>query len=124
MVWTLLSLQISVTNDLTWVLKYPIDFLLLVMIYPILEEIIFRGLIQDSLNTRFNSQKIGVLSYANGITSLLFVSLHLIYHPLLWAVLIIFPSLLFGYVKERYQTLLAPILLHVFYNMGYYLLYS
>ena len=30
------------------------------------------------------------------------------------------PSLLFGYFKDRYRSLTIPIILHVFYNAGYF----
>jgi membrane protease YdiL (CAAX protease family) len=37
---------------------------------------------------------------------------------------VFFPSLVFGLFKDRTQRLLAPILLHVFYNAGYFWLFA
>ncbi|MFT7223395.1 MAG: membrane protease YdiL (CAAX protease family) [Cellvibrionaceae bacterium] len=101
----------------------PAHFLWLVLIYPVLEEIVFRGLIQDYCNRKFKGSRCGVISYANFSTSIVFASAHLFHHSLLWSILAFFPSLLFGFARERYNNLTAPIVLHVFYNLGYYSLY-
>ncbi|MDG1783128.1 MAG: CPBP family glutamic-type intramembrane protease, partial [Porticoccaceae bacterium] len=63
-----------------------------------------------------------VFSLANVLTSLLFVAVHLINHPPLWALAVFGPSLVFGYSQERYNHLVAPIILHCSYNAGYFLL--
>lgn len=89
--------------------------------FPLLEEIVFRGLIQGALLRRLRS-RIGPFSLANIATSLLFVAAHLLYHTPLWAVAVFIPSLLFGYFYDRYQHLLPPILLHVLYNSVFLLL--
>ncbi len=36
----------------------------------------------------------------------------------------ILPSLVFGYFKDKYHSLTAPILLHVFYNAGFFWLFA
>ena len=68
--------------------------------------------------------RLGVLSVANIVTSLLFTALHFIDHPPLWALLVLFPSLVFGYSKDRYVSLGAPVLLHVVYNSAYYMTFG
>lgn len=93
----------------------------LVVLYPIIEEIIFRGLIQPFMAKRFN-QSWSIFSLANVLTSLLFVAVHLINHPPLWALAVFVPSLVFGYSQERYNHLAAPVILHCSYNAGYFLL--
>ena len=93
----------------------------LVVLYPIVEEIVFRGFIQPFLAKRL-SQRWSVFSLANVLTSLLFVAVHLINHPPLWALAVFGPSLVFGYSQERYNHLVAPIILHCSYNAGYFLL--
>ena len=93
----------------------------LVVLYPIVEEIVFRGFIQPFLAKRL-SQRWSVFSVANVLTSLLFVAVHLINHPPLWALAVFGPSLVFGYSQERYNHLVAPIILHCSYNAGYFLL--
>ena len=65
-----------------------------------------------------------MVTHANLITSLVFTGLHFIYHPPLWAASVLLPSLVFGYFKDRYRTLTTPIILHVFYNAGYFWLFA
>lgn len=96
---------------------------LIALVYPVLEEIVFRGAIQEWLNSRLpDVSRLGI-SLPNLVTSLLFTALHFIHQAPLWAASVFLPSLVFGFFKERYQSLLPPILLHVFYNTGYALLF-
>lgn len=92
-------------------------FLLTVLLYPILEEIVFRGFIQGTLiKWQVFNAKFLRISLANIITSSLFSLLHLINQEPIWALLVFFPSLVFGYCWDRYQAVLPCILLHQFYN--------
>ncbi len=92
---------------------------LLLIFYPIVEELIFRGMIQEyiALKTKERSLYFHSISLANILTSLLFVALHFIYHAPLWALLVFIPSLLFGYFKEQYKNIVPSIFLHMFYNL-------
>ena len=107
-----------------WPLVRPWPFLSLVLLYPIVEEIVFRGLLQELLRDYVSRRSLGPLTIANLLTSVLFAGLHFIYHAPLWAALVFFPSLVFGFFKDRTNHLLAPIILHVFYNAGYFWLFS
>jgi membrane protease YdiL (CAAX protease family) len=107
-----------------WPLAAPVMFLLPVLVYPILEEIVFRGLIQELVHDYLSKSSLGPVSVANLLTSLLFAGLHFVYHPPLWAALVFFPSLVFGFFKDRTGSLTAPILLHVFYNAGFLWMFS
>ncbi len=93
----------------------------LVLLYPIIEEIIFRGFIQPFLAQHLQ-QRWSIFSLANVLTSLLFVLAHFINHPPVWAVAVLIPSLVFGYIQERTNNLAAPIALHCTYNAGFFLL--
>ena len=107
-----------------WPLTRPWQFLLPVLLYPVVEEIVFRGLIQELVRDHISRRSLGPVTIANLLTSLLFTGLHFIYHAPLWAALVFFPSLVFGFFKDRTGGLLAPIFLHVFYNAGYFWLFS
>lgn len=98
------------------------DLLWLGLLLPALEELAFRGGIQDFLGRR-TSRRWGPLSAANLGTSALFAALHGWSHPPLWAAAVVPPSLVFGYFRERCACLRAPIALHAFYNSGYFLLF-
>jgi membrane protease YdiL (CAAX protease family) len=58
----------------------------------------------------------------NLITSLLFVLGHLWQHPAAWAVAIAVPSLVFGWFRDRHDSVYPCIALHMFYNTGYFAL--
>ncbi len=107
-----------------WPLRQPMLFLWPALLYPVMEEIIFRGLLQDLAHQYLRPWRLGPLSHANVLTSLLFTGLHFLYHPPAWAAAVLLPSLIFGFFKDRYRGLAAPILLHVFYNAGYFWLFA
>ena len=94
-------------------------------IYPVLEEFIFRGTLQPKLKQYAAMQHalIGITA-ANMITSVLFAALHLLSQPLIWAVLVFFPSLVFGWMRDYYGKLHASIALHIFYNVGFVWLFT
>ena len=93
-----------------------------VLIYPVLEERVFRGAVQSSL-LRFSiaKERAAGVTGANLVTSALFSVLHLLTHTPLWAMLVFVPSLIFGELRDRYQSTLPSILLHSFYNLCFYL---
>jgi len=83
------------------------------------EEIVFRGIILDFLKEK-TTASFGRISLANIITAFLFALAHLFYHPLFWALATFFPGLVFGYFKERTNSLIPPIILHFFYNFSFF----
>ena len=102
-----------------------LPFLSLIFLYPILEEVVFRGFLQgEFLAKDWFRKRILFLSYANLITSVLFVLFHLINYAPVWAIMVFFPSLIFGYFRERYHSIAPSILLHVYYNAGFALLFN
>jgi len=105
-----------------WPQQAPLAFLLVVIAYPVLEEIVFRGWLQESLRRHIPWQVPGPVSSANLFTSIVFAALHVIINSNPVSAWVFFPSLVFGYCKDRYRTLTAPIILHIFYNAGYFLL--
>ncbi|MAA75097.1 MAG: CPBP family intramembrane metalloprotease [Salinisphaeraceae bacterium] len=96
--------------------------LLIVLVYPLLEELVFRGQLQPWLRGRLGVALPGPLSAANLLTGALFTALHFLFHPPLWALGVFIPSLVFGYFRERHDSLVAPIILHVAYNAAYCLI--
>jgi len=122
--WLVLCFILQPAVQWGWPVTLPLQFLLPVLIYPVAEEIVFRGLIQELLHEYLGAGWLGPLSVANLLTSCLFTGLHFLYHPPLWAALVFFPSLVFGFFKERTAALIAPIILHVFYNAGFIWLFA
>jgi membrane protease YdiL (CAAX protease family) len=112
--------------QLNWPASRPWLFLMLTTAYPILEELVFRGLIQGWLFRKTSGKPLwACISQANVLTGIVFTLLHIIAHSPLMAALIMIPSLVFGYFRDRYDGWLVPsILLHCFYNAGYFLIFK
>lgn len=119
-VWAALCLGLRPAFDFAWPARAPWLFVQLALLYPVLEEIVFRGFVQGVAQRRLRNIFRGPISLANVVTSVLFTALHFLYHPPLWAIAVFIPSLVFGYFKDRYGSLLPPMVLHVYYNTGYY----
>lgn len=122
--WLILYLATGQQPDFSWPLQSPARFLYPALLYPVVEELVFRGLVQELIHRYLKAWTLGPLTHANIFTSLLFTALHFFSHPPLWAAAVLAPSLLFGFFKDRSGGLSAPILLHVFYNSGYFWLFG
>jgi len=89
----------------------------LIIFYPVIEEFAFRGVIQEFIASKAKQfRPFFYVTIANIVTSLLFVAMHFVHHPPLWAILVFVPSLIFGYFKEQYGHIGVSIFLHMFYN--------
>ena len=88
-----------------------------------LEEIVFRGLIQNYLSNKTKGWDsfLGI-TWANWLTTLLFCVTHLVTRSLLVASLVIVPSLLLGALRDRGFSIKALAAIHVYWNGGVYLL--
>lgn len=95
----------------------------LILWQPLLEELLFRGVLQGQLGLRswWREKHFGI-SRANLATSFLFVLGHLFYHAPFWALAVFVPSLLFGHFRERHASVYPALALHVYYNAGYFLI--
>ncbi|HJV75992.1 MAG TPA: JDVT-CTERM system glutamic-type intramembrane protease [Noviherbaspirillum sp.] len=102
-------------------LSIPI-LLSMVLLQPLVEELLFRGVIQGQLEkASWARHRLAGLSVANFFTTLLFALAHLVHHAPLWAAGVIIPSLVFGHFRDRHRQVFPAFLLHAFYN-GCYLL--
>ena len=95
--------------------------ILVIVVLPVIEEVIFRGILQPWLAIKY-SQKIMNITQANLITSCIFALLHLFEHKLTMALGTFLPSLVFGYARDRYKGIVPSIILHSSYNGGYFLI--
>jgi membrane protease YdiL (CAAX protease family) len=98
-------------------------WLSLVLIQPLLEEAVFRGLLQGELLQRCRRHgrplRLGPLTLANTLVTLLFVALHLRVQPLFWALAVAGPSLLLGHLRERLGSVWPGVLAHGWFNLGF-----
>ena len=89
------------------------------------EEVFYRGYFQSRLGEVLPSRFrfLGVpFGWALPIASLIFVAGHLAVRPAAWQLGIFFPGLLFGWMRLRSGSLLAPVLYHALCNLGMYVL--
>ena len=92
-------------------------WLALVIWQPIIEELLFRGILQGQLvRTSWGKRSWLHISAANLVASVLFVGLHMIKNPPLFAAAVFVPSLLFGYFRDRCNSVYPSILLHAAFN--------
>ncbi len=118
--WCLLALSVplrpvSIPQLLTW------TFLSLALWQPLAEELIFRGFLQGQLlDCTWGRRSVAGLTAANGLTTAIFVLGHFWQHSPVWALAVTAPSLVFGYVRDRYGSVYPAIILHMVYNAGYF----
>jgi len=118
--WLIWFLYQNIPLNLGWPRDALLTFLLLSVIYPVLEEIVFRGALQGWLRGwREMANSWRGLTFANGLTSLVFSTLHMFQNSLSVSILVFIPSLIFGFFRDRYDRVLPSIFLHVFYNFGF-----
>jgi membrane protease YdiL (CAAX protease family) len=99
-----------------WGVRFEPALIWPVVVYPLLEEFVFRGLVQPELAQRW-PRRYGPLSVANLVTSLTFALAHLVTRGPVTAALVFLPSLGLGWVRERSGGLLWPVALHALGNL-------
>ncbi len=110
---------------LSWPLHAPGRFLLAALVYPVLEEMVFRGGVQGALlGWPWGRRSCVGITGANLATTLSFALFHLFAHTPGWALAVILPSLVFGYFRDRTGRLGTSIGLHIWYNAGYFWLFG
>lgn len=127
--WGLVSAALPVWLGLFWFMPpktpwgWPDQAWLLLLVYPVLEELVFRLGLQEWLTEKdWGRRHWCGFSRANAVTSILFVLAHCWAHPPLWALAVLPPSLLFGWSYQRWN-IAAAITLHIWYNFGFFMLY-
>lgn len=107
-----------------WVKPYPSEvqfswfqLLSLIIWQPLVEEVLFRGILQGQFAKREwgRSSWLGI-SGANLVASILFVVIHMINSSPLFALTVIAPSLVFGYFRDYCNSVYPSIIIHAAYN--------
>ncbi|WP_352338642.1 type II CAAX endopeptidase family protein [Psychrobacter sp. 16-MNA-CIBAN-0192] len=120
-----------------WLDKTPLDFVdplyqsvssvwllvvAMVIVAPIYEELVFRGLLWSAISEQFSMQRGTII--ASTVTSIIFAVIHLQY-GLYEITTIMLLALIFCYARIKSGSVLLPILLHMINNgvaMGQYLM--
>jgi uncharacterized protein len=114
---------LAIIQPLPWLHMLSLPFFMAVLWQPIIEELLFRGCLQGwLLMYGWGPRSLIGISIANILTSLVFAGAHLATHSLPWALSTLFPSLLFGVLRDRFGSILPPLALHIVYNAGYFIL--
>ena len=102
---------------------WPLRAVAILLLFPVLEEIVFRGLIHDYIYLKLSTwdKYLGITS-ANWLTTLLFCLTHLVTRSLIVALLVIVPSLVLGSLRDKGFSIKALAAIHVYWNGGVYLL--
>ncbi|SPP64165.1 conserved membrane hypothetical protein [Nitrospira lenta] len=110
-------------QPLPWPRIVSVAFFMAVVWQPVVEELLFRGCLQGVLVRHAWGRRSAIgISLANLVTSIVFSGAHIPTHSLLWALLTLFPSLIFGILRDRSGSVFPSLALHVFYNIGYFLM--
>jgi len=94
-------------------------WLSLVLAQPVLEELVFRGVLQGRLLRLTDGRRLGPVTLANLLATAGFVAMHLPAQPPVWALAVAAPSLVFGHLRERSGSIVPAIAMHAFYNAGF-----
>jgi len=121
-VWIAAALALGAQPNPAWALADPLRYVGLAVAWPILEEWLFRGVIQPAAaRTVWGARAAWGVTTANAATSMLFAVAHLVALAPGWAAAVFVPSLVFGYFRDRYNSFAPSAALHVFYNAGWFL---
>lgn len=119
-VGTIVAFMIGNENPARGAVSWAV-LLSLVIWQPLVEELLFRGVIQGVLSgTPAGAASRWGISVANLTTSALFVLVHLVNQPAAWAIGVFFPSLLFGLFRDRTGSVGPSLVLHVLFNGAFF----
>ena len=90
----------------------------LIVWQPVIEEILFRGVLQGQLlKYKWAQHTVIGITMGNVVVSILFVSVHLVNVTAVWSLLVFFPSIVFGYLRDTYRSVYPSIIAHMSYNV-------
>ena len=91
----------------------------MLVVGAVLEEAVFRGVVQPSLEERFPG-RVGSLTWGNVGASVVFGLSHLYAHSPLWALATVGPSLCYGVVWTRHRSVWACAAAHYLHNVFFF----
>lgn len=108
--------QRTLFKDLGWLWHL---LLIQVLMVALPEEFFYRGYLQTRLEALWPSSYVRGLpiSYANLVVSILFAFTHFLIGHQVYRLGVFFPSLLFGMMRQKTGSLLAPVLFHATANI-------
>jgi membrane protease YdiL (CAAX protease family) len=96
------------------------NVIILLVVSPVLEELTFRGLLQDLVLSRTKSLILTVV-----LVNIAFVLLHLnVNNSIVYLCPIFICGIIFSVIKIYYERIVYPVLLHVYYNLCFILYFK
>ena len=124
LVWYLAALEFDEAFKAYWPLQDPGKALIVLLVTPCLEEILFRGLLWSLLRDRLGDKEIGsgplTISRVNLVTTLLFCAVHWVWVDLLQALLVFAPSLYLGFMRGKGLSIAGCAAVHGLWNYGWF----
>lgn len=112
------ALAFNISPSVSWVINTPYDAFWYLILMPFIEELAFRGYLQSTISKLkpggWPTQT--MFSFANIMTSTIFAAIHFISYFQALAALTFIPSLIFGYFKDKHQSIFPGLIIHSFYN--------
>ena len=99
----------------------PTRWLMLLLIAPVTEELVFRGGLHEALLRQVRPRHVAGTLGANALTALAFAAAHAANHATLLAGLTLLPALLIGHVYQQTRRLAPCIVLHALLNASWLL---
>jgi len=99
-------------------LNYQItgNILFLITISPILEELVFRGLLQEAIYNKTKNYIFTVI-----LVNIAFMSLHYpVNNNIVYLFAVFICGIIFSVVKIYHKRIIYPIILHMYYNLCFY----
>ena len=117
----------ALTPSFSWVmLQWPMFFAVCVA-SPVLEEYVFRGLLYEAVDARWPrvwpaGARLSI-SFANAMTTCLFVIAHMIARDPIAGALVLLPSIYLGLLRAGYGGIGVCMLVHAAWNIGWFSLF-
>ena len=118
LVWVTVYLSISASWMAIELPSKNSSWLWLIIIFPVAEELAFRGFLMGLLDKILPERKLGLITLNNFLTSVLFSSAHIFARSLTLGYLVFIPSLWLGWVKEQTSSISLCAAIHVTWNLG------
>ncbi|OIO57932.1 MAG: hypothetical protein COX57_00520 [Alphaproteobacteria bacterium CG_4_10_14_0_2_um_filter_63_37] len=90
--------------------QWPQAGIMAVLLLPLIEELAFRGFVQGGLAaTSVRRFSIFGVSGQNLLTTAIFSALHLLSHTAIWSLAVVIPSLIFGFFRDQYRSVIPAV---------------
>ena len=99
------------------------DSIALLLLFPVLEEIVFRGLLQGFLAKKWGGSRTFLgMGLPNCGTTFVFCLTHLLTRSPLVSAMVLIPSLALGAMRDRGFSITTLACIHMYWNAGTFLL--